>query len=211
MNEPLDAAAKNTPLKRAASIAALVRDVGVILGFPALLTIGAGLYQLQEKALEAQIKSNEAQIKAVEAQNALLKETQYDRALSLIKSQKEIFVIERQTLEKKIADLTAAGVPSEEIAKLKPDLELAVKKLDITNHALTDFQRCAGLLTSRYSMQFDQLRSGIGTLGTGTLGTGTLGTGTSGTGTLNSGLMGGGLTGGGQLTNCSSLLSPQIK
>jgi hypothetical protein len=35
----------------------------------------------------------------------MLKETQYDRALSLLKSQKELFEDERKSLDKKIAEL----------------------------------------------------------------------------------------------------------
>jgi hypothetical protein len=75
-------------LSKVSSIAALVRDVGVILGIPVVLTVGIKLYDLQTKALEAQMK-------AVEAQNEVLKQTQYDRALAMIKSQRELFDNER--------------------------------------------------------------------------------------------------------------------
>jgi hypothetical protein len=98
---------------RVSSIAALVRDVGVILGIPVVLTVGVKLYDLQTKALEAQMK-------AVQAQNEVLKQTQYDRALTLMKSQKELFDNERASLERKIADLSASGTDkAAEIAKLK--------------------------------------------------------------------------------------------
>jgi hypothetical protein len=92
-------------LTKISSIAALVRDVGVILGIPVVLTVGIKLYDLQTKALEAQMK-------AVEAQNEVLKQTQYDRALAMIKSQRELFENERADksqeiaqLQKRIADL----------------------------------------------------------------------------------------------------------
>jgi len=103
-------------LNRVSSIAALVRDVGVIIGIPVVLTVGIKLYDLQTKALEAQMK-------AVEAQNEVLKQTQYDRALAMIKSQRELFDNERVSLEKRIADLSASGkAQSEESAKLQQRL-----------------------------------------------------------------------------------------
>jgi len=103
-------------LNRVSSIAALVRDVGVILGIPVVLTVGIKLYDLQTKALEAQMK-------AVEAQNEVLKQTQYDRALTMIKSQRELFDNERASLEKQIADLSTSGkAQSEESAKLQKRL-----------------------------------------------------------------------------------------
>src|SRR3954453_5467092 len=84
---------KEGRLARVMGIASLVRDIGVILGFPVLLTIGVKLYDLQTKGLEAQIKANEVQLKAVEAQDSLLKETQYNRALALLKSQKDLALV----------------------------------------------------------------------------------------------------------------------
>jgi electron transfer flavoprotein alpha/beta subunit len=48
----------------------------VIVGIPAVVTVGLKLYNIQEKSYEAQFKATEAQIKALEAQNSLLKETQ---------------------------------------------------------------------------------------------------------------------------------------
>jgi chromosome segregation ATPase len=100
-------------LSRVSSIAALVRDVGVILGIPVVLTVGIKLYDLQTKALESQMK-------AVEAQNEVLKQTQYDRALAMIKSQRELFENERASLQKQVVDLSTSGKDrSEEIAKLQ--------------------------------------------------------------------------------------------
>src|SRR5215472_14046664 len=104
--------------ERTKDIAGLVRDIGVIVGVPMIITVGIFLYDLQSKALEQQtkaleqqakaleqtVKANEAQIKNLEAQNSLLKETQYDRALIIIKAQKEAFELERTGLEKKLND-----------------------------------------------------------------------------------------------------------
>jgi hypothetical protein len=47
-------------LSRVASIAALVRDVGVILAIPVVLAVGLKLYDLQTKALEAKVKTASA-------------------------------------------------------------------------------------------------------------------------------------------------------
>jgi len=100
-------------LSRVSSIAALVRDVGVILGIPVVLTVGIKLYDLQTKALESQMK-------AVEAQNEVLKQTQYDRALAMIRSQRELFENERASLQKQVVDLSTSGKDrGEEIAKLQ--------------------------------------------------------------------------------------------
>src|SRR4051812_11474442 len=48
---------KEGRLARVMGVASLVRDIGVILGFPVLLTIGVKLYDLRTKGLEAQIKA----------------------------------------------------------------------------------------------------------------------------------------------------------
>ena len=63
---------KKDALSRSRAVASLVRDIGMILGIPALFTIGLKLYEIQTKALEAQIKASETQIKVLESQNALL-------------------------------------------------------------------------------------------------------------------------------------------
>src|SRR5882724_10749062 len=110
-------------LNRVSSIAALVRDVGVIIGIPVVLTVGIKLYDLQTKGLEAQMK-------AVEAQNEVLKLTQYDRALAMMKAQKELFDNERASLEKRIADLNSSGKDqTAEITKLNQQIvSLDVKR-----------------------------------------------------------------------------------
>lgn len=122
---------------RAKEAASLVRDIGMILGIPALFTIGLKLYEIQTKAFEVQVKASEAQIKALELQNALLKETQYDRALTIIKSQKELFIMDRSSLEKQISDLKAsshgAGNNIEEVTRLTgklSELEAQIKAIE---------------------------------------------------------------------------------
>ncbi len=118
-------------LSKVSSIAALVRDVGVILGIPVVLTVGIKLYDLQTKALEAQMK-------AVEAQNEVLKQTQYDRALAMIKSQRELFENERASLQKQLADLgTSDKDKSDEIGKLQQRIAL----LDAFKHRVDELSR----------------------------------------------------------------------
>lgn len=91
----------------------LFRDVGLILGVPTLIAVGTKLYGLQAAALKA---NNEA----LQAQNTFLKETQYDRALSLIESQKKLYEHEREGFEKEIHALEQSGQAKEEqLAKLK--------------------------------------------------------------------------------------------
>jgi hypothetical protein len=114
-------------LTQVKTYASIIRDMGVILGVPAVVTVGVNLYDLQSKALEQQVKSNEAQIKALEAQNTVLKETQFDRALALIKSQKEVYEIEKRNLEKHIADAQKSG--DERVAALEAQLEYTKKNI----------------------------------------------------------------------------------
>jgi multidrug efflux pump subunit AcrA (membrane-fusion protein) len=123
--------------ERTKDIAGLVRDIGVIVGVPVIITVGIFLYDLQSKsleqqakALEQQVKSNEAQIKTLEAQNNLLKETQYDRALAIIKSQKEVYEIDRARLEKEIAVLRISN--DERVKTLEAQFEEYTKKIQVS-------------------------------------------------------------------------------
>jgi hypothetical protein len=127
---------KKDALSRSRAVASLVRDIGMILGIPALFTIGLKLYEIQTKALEAQIKASETQIKVLESQNALLKETQYDRALTIIKSQKELFSMERSSLEKQISDLKASGHNLEEEAHLAGRLIETQERINASDAAI---------------------------------------------------------------------------
>lgn len=78
------------------------RDIGLILGVPGVILGG---YKLFNRHIEALKDSHKAHIDALESENRLLKETQYDRALSLINAEKKLFQMERQKLEQEIASL----------------------------------------------------------------------------------------------------------
>jgi hypothetical protein len=85
-------------LERVKEIAGLLRDLGVIIGVPAIVAVSLSLYDLQEKA-------NEAQIKALEAQNSVLKETQFDRAFALMDAQKKAYDLDRANTAREIGQL----------------------------------------------------------------------------------------------------------
>jgi len=72
-------------------IAELIRDIGIIIGIPTIIIIAGKLYTQRIQVLKEQVQ--------------LLKETQYDRALSQIKSQKELYIMEREKLENEIIEL----------------------------------------------------------------------------------------------------------
>ena len=74
-----------------AQYAALLRDVGIVLGFPVLVIIAQRMHAKHIAILEAQVE--------------LAKATQYDRALTLLESQKKLFVAEREMLESNISEL----------------------------------------------------------------------------------------------------------
>ena len=76
--------------------AALLRDIGVILGIPSILYIAIQLYGFQLQGMQAQIA-------ALKEQNETLRERQYDRAATIIRSQKELSEIELDTIEKSIS------------------------------------------------------------------------------------------------------------
>jgi hypothetical protein len=114
-----DAELRSGFAERAKDIASLIRDIGLILGVPALIGIGVKLYDVQISSLEQQIKASDAQLKianeqfsalkaqiaATEADNRVLKETQYDRALSLIESQKKLYETDRAQVQKEIESI----------------------------------------------------------------------------------------------------------
>jgi uncharacterized protein YlxW (UPF0749 family) len=77
--------------------AGLVRDLGLIIGIPAMITVGVQLYELQITAVREQKA-------VVEERNRLLQDTQYDRARDIIRAQKELFDLERENLQKQVAD-----------------------------------------------------------------------------------------------------------
>jgi competence protein ComGC len=83
------------------------------------------------------VKAAESQVQILQQQNALLKETQYDHALSLIEGQKKVFEIERETLQKQIADLRAAGNKQEEA-----DVKARIIDTDSRIAGLEALQKC---------------------------------------------------------------------
>ena|ERR1700733_5590220 len=87
-----------TMFERVRGIASFLRDVGLILGVPAVVSLGLSIYELQNKA-------HETEIKALEAQNTVLKETQFDRAVALIKAQKEAYELDKENTTTQIARL----------------------------------------------------------------------------------------------------------
>jgi hypothetical protein len=147
--------------ERAKDIAGLIRDIGVIVGVPVIITVGVFLYDLQSKALEQQtkaleqqakaleqqVKSNEAQIKTLEAQNNLLKETQYDRALVIIKSQKEIYEVERVGLEKEITDLRREN-SAEKLKTVEAQLQATTAKIQASDELVNGIQQVMLLIMS---------------------------------------------------------------
>ncbi|MEJ2622947.1 MAG: hypothetical protein P8163_22775 [Candidatus Thiodiazotropha sp.] len=76
--------------------AALLRDIGMILGVPSILYIAIQLYGFQLQGMQAQIS-------ALKEQNETLRERQYDRAATIIKSQKILSEIELDMIEKSIS------------------------------------------------------------------------------------------------------------
>jgi predicted nuclease with TOPRIM domain len=78
----------------------LIRDVGLILGIPTLIAVGVKLYSQQ--------------IEILKARNELLKETQYDRASALLESQKKVFLLEREELDRQITELKRSGSEKDE-------------------------------------------------------------------------------------------------
>lgn len=120
--------------------AGVIRDIGMIIGVPTIIVVGLRLYDIQSKALEAQVRANESQIKAVEAQNALLRETQYDRALALIEGQKKVFQIERETLERQIATLQTKEKTSVEVVALEQKLRDITAKISNFDNSIQEFE-----------------------------------------------------------------------
>lgn len=114
--------------------AELVRDVGLILGIPVLIMIGVKLYGQQ--------------IEILKARNELLKETQYDRALSIIKSQRELYELERQSLEKSLQDLKSMSATTQseqeaEIATLRGRLERVTETIGTLDKSAGVIQRAS--------------------------------------------------------------------
>jgi hypothetical protein len=92
--------------------AKFIRDIILIICVPIMIVFGMKLYNKQIEVLNTRID--------------LLKETQYDRALSLIKSQKELHKMETEKLEDKIATLVSLGAsePLKDSTDVTSDFEI---------------------------------------------------------------------------------------
>ena len=75
---------------------AFLRDVGLVLGLPALIAIGASLHKTEVASLNAQVE--------------YIKELQYDKAVSLIKAKDETSKLEKEQLQKSI-QMLGGGKP----------------------------------------------------------------------------------------------------
>jgi chromosome segregation ATPase len=100
-------------------------------------------HEAQIKTLETQNsvlkETHEAQIKAFETQNSILKETQYDRALNILKAQRETFELERLDAEQKRTELIKqlAGASSDNNT-LKVKLTEAENKINSAQEKVKD-------------------------------------------------------------------------
>ena len=110
--------------------AGFLRDLGLIIGMPTIMVVGIQLYELQLNALEQQKA-------VVEERNKLLKETQYDRALSIIRAQKELFVLEREQLEMQLA---AARQTAEQDREKIVGLERQLSELESARKVFETFK-----------------------------------------------------------------------
>jgi hypothetical protein len=144
-------AASNSRFVVARGWASFIRDVGIILGVPAIIVVGMQLYDIQAKSFEAQIRANEAKMQALEAEINTLKETQYDRALTIIKSQREVFDLERElninrilTLEETNKDLN--GRFNMFVNDERERIKESTKKLDDINQNIIEQLRALSLL-----------------------------------------------------------------
>ncbi|MFC2076017.1 hypothetical protein ACFLT7_02930 [candidate division KSB1 bacterium] len=98
-----------------------IRDIIFIIGIPTIIYIGIKMYHQQIQTMRTQID--------------FLKETQYDRALKLIKSQRELHDEEVRKLEKGKEKILKSGEEKQnEINKLNEKLklmEIDAKKLKV--------------------------------------------------------------------------------
>jgi hypothetical protein len=107
-------------MEAVSQVTSLIRDIGLIIGVPTIIIVGANLY--------------EQQINVLKEQNELLKQTQYDRAWAIIKSQKDLFENERQELLRRIQSLAEKGANYEvELQKTRTKLSNVDGLLEIIN------------------------------------------------------------------------------
>jgi hypothetical protein len=79
--------------------AALIRDVGLIVGVPTLIVVGRRFYTRQIAILKEHIE--------------FLKSQQVDRAWTIVRAQQELHEVERKRLEARIGELQLAGTEKE--------------------------------------------------------------------------------------------------
>lgn len=129
-----------------------IRDIGLILGVPTLIGIGMKLY--------------DRQIEILKARNEFLKETQYDRASSLLDSQKKVFLVERESLENKIAELERSGSQkdetladlqrkSAEVSERIQSLDKSKSIIDEANFAMTLFANDVNFSAAKFENRVD--------------------------------------------------------
>jgi hypothetical protein len=123
-NEPVQAHA-NT-FHRIKEGVRLLRDIGILLGVPAIIIVGLKLYDLQDRAFQQQMKANEAHINALGAENSVLRETQFDRALQLMKGQKELYDLD---MAKKTQLIEAYA---DAFAKIKREVQCTTRQQEAT-------------------------------------------------------------------------------
>ena len=85
-------------IERIQKSAALVRDVGLIVGVPSIIYVCSQLYGLQQQSMQAQIGALNEQIEVV-------KERQYERAATVLKAQKEVSERELDAIQGSISVL----------------------------------------------------------------------------------------------------------
>ena len=85
-------------IERIQKSAALVRDVGLIVGVPSIIYVCSQLYGLQQQSMQAQIGALNEQIE-------VLKERQYERAATVLKAQKEVSERELDAIQGSISVL----------------------------------------------------------------------------------------------------------
>ncbi|AZV93927.1 hypothetical protein CBF45_09495 [Bordetella sp. J329] len=80
---------------RVQKAAAVLRDIGVIIGVPGIFYFGSQIYGLQQQSIQAQIGALKEQIE-------ILKERQYDRVATVLKAQKEVSEAELDLIQRSI-------------------------------------------------------------------------------------------------------------
>jgi len=88
--------------------ASVLRDFILILGTPTLIYVALKLYKLQISSLKQQIET-------LREENRVLQHTQYDKALNLLQSQRDLFEAEREASEDRMQKLEARAGEQEKV------------------------------------------------------------------------------------------------